>query len=141
MMDWANRMEIRNSGIKRKTDRQHMGELLRIILSILMMGGVLFFYSWIRVRIMEMGYEEQRLQASEEEMMRLQRNLILEQETLKNPERIEDIAQNYLGMTRVQPNQLILPRIEQMELGRPTALAMAGKAGDAGGQGKSADTN
>ena len=140
-MDWADGMEIRNCGLKRKTDSQHIGELLRIIFSILMMGGVLFFYSWIRVRIVENGYEEQRLRAAEEEMIRLQRNLILEQETLKNPERIDGIAQDFLGMTRVRPNQLILPPIEQMELGRPTALAMAGESGDAEGRRKPADTN
>ena len=125
MRDWAGGIESRNYGIKRQTDRRNLTDLLRIIFSVLMIGGVLLFYAWIRSRTVEMGYEEQNLQTEERGVLRVQNNLILEEETLKNPERIDGIARNELGMVLVRTNQLVAPQLQDSKTGDSTALAMA----------------
>jgi cell division protein FtsL len=132
MMDWAEEIESRNYGIKRKTDRRNLTDLLRIIGSLLMIGGVLLFYAWVRSRIVENGYEEQHLQAQEKASLRTQANYILEEQTLKNPERIDSIARNELGMVLVHTNQLVAPQIQDAQGGESTTLAMAKPAGTEG---------
>lgn len=125
MRDWAEGIASRNYGIKRQTDRRHLADLLGITFSVLMIGGVLLFYAWIRSQIVEIGYEEQRLQAEEKAILRDQTNLVLEEETLKNPGRIDDIARNMLGMTLVRANQLVAPQTMDSQANGSTVLAMA----------------
>jgi cell division protein FtsL len=115
MMDWAEDIESRNYGIKRRTDRRNLADLLRIIGSLLMVGCVLLFYAWVRSQIVDIGYEEQRLQIQEKAALRDQANLILEEQTLKNPERIDGIARNELGMVRLNTNQLVAPQTQDAQ--------------------------
>jgi cell division protein FtsL len=124
MRDWAGGIESRNYGIKRRTDRRNLTDLLRITLSVLMIGGVLLSYAWIRSQIVEMGYEEQSLQLQEKAILRVQNNLILEEETLKNPGRIDSIARNDLGMVLVRTNQLVAPQSRDSRAADSTTLAM-----------------
>jgi cell division protein FtsL len=125
MMDWAGSIVSRNYGIRRQTDRRNLAELLKIISSIALLAAVFGFYAWVRCGIVNLGYLEQELRTQEESQLKMERNLILKEETLKNPERIDNIAQNELGMIRVRTNQLISPAFQDSELGDPTALAMA----------------
>jgi cell division protein FtsL len=125
MRDWVGGIELRNYGIRRQTDRRNLTDLLRITFSVLMIGGVLLFYAWIRSRTVEMGYEEQSLQTEERGVLRVQNNLILEEETLKNPGRIDGIARNELGMVPVRTNQLVAPQPQDSQVADSTALAMA----------------
>ena len=125
MMDWAGSIQTRNYGIKRRTDERNLRELLSIILSVLALAAVFFFCSWVRSRIVELGYSEQNLRAEEESLLRTQRILVVEEANLQNPERIDSIARNDLGMTRVRTNQLLSPQFQDLELGGPTRLAMA----------------
>jgi len=111
MMDWAGDIEARNYGIKRRTDRRNLVDLLRIIGSLLMVAGVLLFYAWVRSNIVDIGYEEQSLQAAEKSALRTQANYILEEQTLKNPQRIDGIARLELGMVLARTNQLVAPQI------------------------------
>jgi cell division protein FtsL len=90
-----------------------------------MVAGALLFYSWVRSQIVNTGYESQHLFAEEESLMRTQKSLILEEETLRNPERIDAIARNELKMTPLHPNQLILPQ-QDVERGASNVVAMAG---------------
>ena len=122
MMDWAEEIESRNYGIRRRTDRRNLTDLLRIIASLLVIGGVFLFYAWVRSQIVEIGYEEQSLQALEKASLRTQANYILEEQILKNPERIDSIARNELGMVLVLPNQLVAPQAQDQQT---ATLAMA----------------
>jgi cell division protein FtsL len=88
------------------------------------------FYSWIRNQIVNTGYESQNLFAVEESLLRARKRLILEEETLRNPERIDIIARDDLGMTPLHPSQLILPQTQDVERSIPNEMAMAdSKAG------------
>ncbi len=141
MKDWAGGIESRNYGIKRQTDRRNLTDLLKIISSVLIIGGVLLFYTWIRSQIVEIGYQEQSLQAQEKAILRVQNNLILEEETLKNPERIDAIARAELGMVLVRSNQLVAPQNQDTQAGGSTTLAMADPARSSAEPRKTSATN
>jgi cell division protein FtsL len=125
MTDWANGIETRNYGIKSELDARVLSELMRTIIALVMVAGALLFFSWVRSQIVNTGYESQSLFAQEEALLRTQKRLILEEETLRNPERIDVIARNDLGMTPLRPNQLILPQLEDVERSTSNAMAMA----------------
>jgi cell division protein FtsL len=57
-------------------------------------------------------------------LLRTQKRLILEEETLTNPDRIDAIARNELKMTLIRPNQLILPQTQDVEQGASNIVAM-----------------
>ncbi len=125
MTDWADGIEIRNYGIKNEIDTHMLSELMRIIIALAMVAGAFLFYSWIRSQIINTGYESQNLFAAEQSLLRAQKRLMLEEEILRNPERIDTIARNDLGMTPLRPSQLILPQIQDVELSAGNEMAMA----------------
>jgi len=130
MTDWADSIELRNNGIKCVIDARMVSELLRTIISLGMIAGALLFYSWTHSQIVETGYQSQTLFESEESLIDIQKQLIAEEGILKDPRRIYIIATQDLGMTRLRPNQMILPPLETMEQGIPASLAMAGSDED-----------
>ncbi len=85
MVDLAGGIEARNYGIRRATDLRHLFELLHVILSAALIAGVLCVYSWTRSQIVNIGYQSHDLKVAEESLLRMEKNLILEEETLKNP--------------------------------------------------------
>src|SRR5512136_2197669 len=99
MTDWADGIETRNYGITNEIDVHMLSELMRIIVALAMVAGAFLFYSWIRSQIINTGYESQNLFAAEQSLLRAQNRLMLEEEILRNPERIDIIARNELGMT------------------------------------------
>jgi cell division protein FtsL len=126
MTDWADGIEIRNNGIKCVIDARVFSELLRTIITLGMIAGALLFYSWVRSQIVNTGYESQKLFKKEQSLLDIQKKLILEEETWKDPERIDMIARGEFGLTKLRPNQLILPPLQVGEPGIPNSLAMAG---------------
>jgi cell division protein FtsL len=124
MTDWAEGIETRNYGIKNEIDVGMLSELMRVIVAFVIVAGALLFYSWVRSQIVNTGYESQQLFTEEASLLRTQKSLILEEETLRNPERIDALARNELKMTPLRPNQLILPQIQDAERGASNAIAM-----------------
>ncbi len=125
MTDWAEGIETRNYGIKCVIDARVMSDLVRTIICLGMVAGSLLFYSWVRNQIISTGYENQKLFETETSLLKIQNKLIVEEETLSNPERIDMIARNYLGMVPLNPNQLILPQGRNSETGVTDKLALA----------------
>jgi cell division protein FtsL len=124
MIDWADGIETRNYGIKSEINAHMLSELMRMIVSLALIAGALLFYSWVRNQLLETGYQTQKLFASEETLLRTEQKLILEEETLTNPERIDLIARNDLGMTPLRPNQLIIPQFSGLERSEFNTVAM-----------------
>jgi cell division protein FtsL len=125
MMDWAGNVESRNYGIKRQTDRRYLCDLLTITASVVLLAAAFGYYAWVRSEIVDLGYQEQSLRIQEEDLCRAEKNLILEEQTLKNPERIEYIAQTELGMVPLQTNQVLSPELQDADLSGSTAIALA----------------
>jgi len=125
MTDWADGIETRNYGIKREFDGCMFSESLRTILSLALVAGALVFYSWVRNQIISTGYQGQNLFTEEELLLRAEKRLVLEEEMLRNPERIDVIARNDLGMTPLHPRQLIMPQHADVDASLTNAMAMA----------------
>jgi cell division protein FtsL len=125
MTDWADGIETRNYGIKREFDGRMFSEFLRTILSLALVAGALVFYSWVRNQIISTGYQGQNLFGEEELLLRAEKMLVLEEEMLRNPERIDVIARNDLGMTPLHPRQLIMAPHADVDRGLTNAMAMA----------------
>jgi cell division protein FtsL len=122
MTDWADGTETRNYGIKCKIETGTLMELVRNVAVFALVAGALLFYSWIRIHIVNTGYEIQTLAAQEESLLRTQIALILEEETLRNPQRIDIIARSELGMKTLHPNQVIPLRDDGNSLSHEMAL-------------------
>jgi cell division protein FtsL len=125
MIDWADGIETRNFGIKSDIDTDVLSELMRTVFALVMIASALLFYSWVRSQIVNTGYEIQSLVQVEDSLLRTQKRLILEEETLGNPQRIDDIARNELGMNPLHPNQLILPPTQEVRHDSSGTIAMA----------------
>jgi cell division protein FtsL len=123
MTDWADGIEARNYGIKSEIDASMFSELMRSIIPLAMIAGALLFYSWVRSEIVNLGYENQNLFAREESLLRAQKRLVLEEETLCDPERIDLIARNELGMTSLRPNQFLPKQDAERNLSNTIAMA------------------
>lgn len=124
MTDWAEGIETRNYGINSELDVHMLSELMRIIIALAVVAGALLFYSWIRSQIVNTGYESQTLFAEEESLLRIHQGLVLDKEVLRNPERIDTIARNELGMAPMHPYQIILPNIQDVERSTSNEMAM-----------------
>lgn len=112
-----------------------------MILCLAMVASVLIYYSWVRSHFISVGYDSQNLKAEESVLLHTQQSLILEEETLKNPERIDHIARNDLNLVPVRPVQLITPQVQDIESNLATAMAMADFAGSSGGLRKPSTSN
>ena len=125
MIDWVDGIETRNYGIKSNLNAGMLSELMRVIISFVMFAGVLLFFTWVRSQIVNTGYENQQLRAEEESLLRIQKKLIIEEETLKSLDRIDTIARNELNMIALQPKQIILTQLNTTRQSTPNVLAMA----------------
>ena len=137
MTDWADSIELRNNGIKCVIDGRVASDLLRTIISFCLIAGALLFYSWTRSQMVEIGYQGQILLESEKSALERQKQLIVQEESLTDPERIDRIATMELDMTKLPPSQMILPPLERDGQGIPESMAMAGS--DKGNPGKSGE--
>jgi len=124
MTDWAGGIETRNYGIRCCIDRYTICDFMLTVFSLALVAGALIFHSWVRNQIVAMGYESQKLSAEEESLLRIRERLILEEETLRNPERVEAMARNELDMVPLRPDQLLAPQHQDMDRSLPGVLAM-----------------
>jgi len=122
--DWAADFESRNYGLRRRTDRQNLLDLLGRITMFLLIAGVLVVRSWEQGQIVSVGYRTQQLQAIEESQLRLERALVLEEAMLKDPARVDEFARN-AGLEPVRPNQIIPARYPEPEAAGTLSLSAA----------------
>jgi hypothetical protein len=124
MTDWSSGLEIRNYALKRVTDSRNLAGLLCMTLVLTVLAGVLVLYAWQRSQIIELGYQCQHLMELETTLLRVEKALVLEMETLKDPARIDTIARD-LGMTPLRPHQFIPATTPEIEWRASSDLALA----------------
>lgn len=117
MNDWSIGVEDRNYKIAHRIDSRNVADLLASILCFVMLAGAMTFCVWTRYRNIALGYELQTMKEAEQSLVRLERRQILDEELLKNPERIDSIARNELAMEPMEPYQRITAGISDMEGG------------------------
>ena len=109
MTDCVYGVEKRNHGIRKKTGIS-ANELFWTLFLLVPIAGTLIFHLWVRGQIIKTGYEMQELSQHEESLMRMRERLVLSEEVLQSPERIDRIARGRLGMEPLRPEQLLTPR-------------------------------
>jgi cell division protein FtsL len=124
MVDLAAGTEVRNYGLKRTTDPKILQESLILILPLAVIAGALSFSIWIRSEIVYVGYQKQDLKAQEEELARNRQQLVVEEQTLTNPEWLDAVASNSLGMIVVRPDQIIPASIQNWKADNSKATLM-----------------
>ena len=127
LTDWSDGVEARNYKIPHTPDSHNLADLLLRMGCILVIAGALVGYVRVRSQIISLGYAIQNLKETEATLTRRQNSLILEEETLKRPERIDLIARNELGMEPLAPYQRVTLKLGEMET-RPANWALADNA-------------
>jgi cell division protein FtsL len=112
---------------------------MTLVLTVL--AGVLILYAWQRSQIIELGYHSQHLMELEATLLRVEKALVLETETLKDPARIDTIARGLLGMTPLRPHQLIQVVSPEIEWRASSELALAEATSPGGDSEKVAATH
>ena len=125
MTDWSSGIETRNYSIRRVTDSHNLAGLLVMTLVLSVLAGVLIMYAWQRSQIVELGYQSQRLMELEQNLLRVEKTLMLEAETLKDPARIDRIARKVLGMNPLRPHQMIPGAQSDIDWNGSPELALA----------------
>ena len=106
MTDWVYENETRNYGIKKKFGI-NVREMFFVLFLIVPITASFIFLLWVRSEITETGYEIQKLSWREEMVIRTHEKLIVTEEILQSPERIDRIARARLGMAPLRPEQVL----------------------------------
>lgn len=107
MLDLAAGVEARNYGLRRTGGARSLLQSIQIVWPAAIIAAALTFSVWVRGRLIQAGYQAERLKAQEEEMLETARQLLLEEETLMDPARLEAAARSRLGMIVVKPYQVM----------------------------------
>ena len=108
MTDWVQGTENRNYGIRKKNGI-NARELFLALFLFVPITGSLIFHLWVRTEITDIGYRIQELSMAEESLTRERAKLLVKEEGLQSPERIDRIARVSLGMEPLRPEQVLSP--------------------------------
>jgi cell division protein FtsL len=86
---------------------------MAVFLSVVMVLAGILLYLWPQVRLVALGYQQSALWEWRQQALRKQRELQIEQATLRHPSRLEEIAVQTLGMQRPHVSQVIYVRLPQ----------------------------
>ena len=77
-----------------------------LLVFILFMGAAMLFV-WSNIKTVRQAYEYQSLKRENQKLSKNHRLLVLERETLTSLYRIQNLAQNRIGMTPPEPSQTV----------------------------------
>ena len=125
MLDFAAGIESKNYGLSKRSDLRTLLDSLKILLPLVMIAGALSFHIWICSQNIQIGYQSQQLTYQEEDLQKTLRQLILEEQTLKDPKKLETLALGEMGMI-IPPADRVIMSTEPAgwDLGNSEALAM-----------------
>ena len=107
-VEYAIKKDIRNNPIVREIDREQKREFLRTSCVAVLIVAMGLFAAWQHFKIVQNGYEVQRLERARSDEEVLNRKLRLEVEMLRSPKRIERIALGKLHMVLPTPNDTLV---------------------------------
>ncbi len=103
---------IHTNFLARQHIRSTTASARKISLWIVCMGLLLmlcfFMFLWVRLYILEIGYQISSAHAVHEQMLQENRQLKIERASLRDPSRIEEIAKKDLGMVIPDNNQMVV---------------------------------
>jgi cell division protein FtsL len=98
---------IVNTNVIRETDsKSHRDYIVVTVLAAVFLFG-LFAYGWQHYRWIQYGYRIEEAQKKREQLAEIGRQLRLEKQSLRHPQRIDAIARGHLGMVLPAPGQLV----------------------------------
>jgi cell division protein FtsL len=114
--EYAVRADVRNNPVVREVDRQRQRELWwwAAVGSVLVV--VLLFTALQQFNLIRYGYEIERMQRQRVAEERLNRQLLLELETLRAPQRLQEIATGELRLvTPTMAEAVVIERVISAE--------------------------
>jgi len=139
MLDFASGIESKNYGLKKTSDLRTLLDSLKILFPLAVIAGALSFHIWVRSQNIQVGYQNQQLINQQEELQNLQNELILEEQTLKDPKTLELLALGDLNMIIPPADRIILSApVEEWDTGNSETLALGNLPGTAGTEAPSA---
>jgi cell division protein FtsL len=97
-VEYAIKKDIRNNPVVREIDGQQKREFLRATCLAALIVAMGLFAAWQHFRIVQIGYDLQKLEQARGSEEAFNRKLRLEVETLRSPQRLERIAIRDLHM-------------------------------------------
>jgi cell division protein FtsL len=97
-VEYAIKKDIRNNPVVREIDGQQKREFFRVTCLAVLIVAMGLFAAWQHFRIVQNGYDLQKLEQARGAEEALNRKLRLEVETLRSPQRLERIAIRDLHM-------------------------------------------
>ena len=108
MLDFADGIESKNYGLKKTSDLLTLWDSLKILLPLAVIACALSFHIWVRSKSIQVGYQNQQLISQEAGMLNDQKQLILEEQTIKDPKSLEILALGELNMIIPPADRIIM---------------------------------
>ena len=109
--EYAIKKDIRNNPIVREVDEARQRQLWRSFGIGGMLVAVLLFSAWQNFELVQHGYRLQRLQEQKAAEEAIRRRLLLEVETLRSPERIEQRAKELNLVAPLRDQAIVIERV------------------------------
>jgi cell division protein FtsL len=98
---------LARQNVRRSTSNSRKVTFFVICMAVLTIVCFLIFL-WVRIYILEIGYQISSSLENHERLLQENRNLRIERASLSAPSRIEDIARNKLGMVIPDNSQVVI---------------------------------
>ena len=122
-IEYAIKKDVRNNPVVREVDPRQNREYIRTTWLVVAVVAMVLFAAWQRSSIVTSGYEMQRLQVQIAAEAARSRQLRLELETLRAPQRLERLALEMLHMQAPSPAGTLV--IERAVASPPDQSAVA----------------
>ena len=110
-LEYAIRSDIRNNPVVRETDGRERREFRRIVLLASLAVGLVLFSAWQHFETLRYGYSIEELRQALEDEQTINRQLRLNVETLRAPQKLEERGRRELGLvTPTEADTLIIER-------------------------------
>lgn len=119
-VEYAIKKDVRNNPVVREVDVQQKREFLRTAYLAALIVALVLFSAWQHFQIIDTGYALQTLEAARAAEESANRQLRLEFETMRAPQRIEQIALQKLHMVAPTAKDTLI-----IERAKPAAASQA----------------
>ena len=123
--EYAIKKDVRNNSIVREVDERRQQEQWRSVAVGVLFVVVLLFSGWQRVALLQHGYRVEQMEKERGNEQEINRNLRLEIETLKAPQRIEKLAMGRLKLVAPETGSAIV--IERVVPPEPPPASVVAK--------------
>jgi cell division protein FtsL len=116
------RKDVRNNQIVREVDQRRLRDLWQSFGIGVLLVLVLLFSAWQHFELLRHGYRLEQMQRERAAEADINRHLQLEMESLRSPQRIEQLATERLGMVTPGPTSAIV--LERVSPPAPPAKSL-----------------